>query len=183
MCILQRVRYKRAIWQLWITGRNGFYFTTWKLLSGRLLREPCKDIKWQKKRWFWFEFELLEFAWTQQLQTTQINDQIFPALYNFYVRILAGIITVTFVFHFKGHYNTMPKVIWQCPCHFLWPHLDFLSVCSSCHPMLILPFPAQMFPLKLCAARQCFSPAALIKSFFFFFFYLLPSETPRRSEH
>lgn len=25
-------------------------------------------------------------------------------------------------------------------------------MCSSCHPMLILPFPAQKSPLKLCAA-------------------------------
>lgn len=78
------------------------------------------------------------------------------------VRILADIIMVTLVFHFKGHSNTIPQVIWQCPCHFLWPHLDFLTVCSSCHPMLILLFPTQMFPLKLCAARQRFSPAALI---------------------
>lgn len=62
--------------------------------------------------------------------------------------ILADIFAVTLMFHFKGHYNTIPKVIWQCPCHFLWLHLDFLSVCSSCHPMLIFPFPAQMFPLK-----------------------------------
>lgn len=58
-----------------------------------------------------------------------------------YVRTLADIIMLTLVFHFKGHSNTIPKVVLQCPCHFLWPHLDFLTVCSSCHPMLILPFP------------------------------------------
>lgn len=37
--------------------------------------------------------------------------------------------------------------------------------------MLILPFPAEIFPLQLCAVSQCFSPAALIKLALFIYLF------------
>lgn len=36
--------------------------------------------------------------------------------------------------HHNLHIKTISKVIRQHPCCFLWPHLDFLALCSSCHP-------------------------------------------------
>lgn len=38
-------------------------------------------------------------------------------------------------------------------------------------PTLIPPFPADIFPLHLCAVSQCFSPAALIKLALFIYLF------------
>lgn len=61
----------------------------------------------------------------------------------------------------KVHFNTIAKVIWHSPCH-------FLSLCFSCHHTRIFPFPARTVPLQSRAAWLCFSPAELIKSVFIY---------------
>lgn len=87
------------------------------------------------QRWSWCEFQL----WSSlEPNSWRLHRYRFLVVYHFwatqYVRVWADNYGKRLCFSLKGHYKTIPKVIWQCPCHFLWPHLDFLSACSSCHP-------------------------------------------------
>lgn len=118
-----------------------------KLLSVKLL----KGAEYRPNmlgRWFWFEFELLQLSsipWLQQTIHLKAHCQIYSNIFFPYqpwqhIRILAGDMT-GFDDTLKSRPKTIPRVIWQCPFHFLWPHVDFLFMCSSCNPILTLSTP------------------------------------------
>lgn len=80
----------------------------------------------------WQEFQATSESWISfdPSSCRQIRCSSLTSFLSNYIRILAD-------HHGQwqpSYKKTISEVIWQHPSCFLWPHLNFLATCSSCHP-------------------------------------------------